>query len=1660
MMMSSAPDSPPPVPEDYSLQQENELQALASIFAEDFQDIRLKHPWKVKRPPEVYLSLRPKGLSYGQECHVTVDLEVKCPPTYPDVPPEFELKNAKGLSNDKLQKLQSELTKQALERCGEVMIYELADFVQSFLTEHNVPPSRSFHEEMLKNQQRQQEKLALEEQQRIDQRRRQEEQMQNEILAEIQRREEERREEKRKKEMAKLERMESVVQPVVGSPTLSSAASPGPPMESADNRKSSTNRRRTTSNSRHRRDTYSEESPCLHEVLHFSNSAVGEVLVHRGKCIGESERLGRSVYHALNATSGEFAVVYEWILRWSKKIGKFFTSQETEKIEKCKKQIHGAESELNSLLKLQHPNLVHYQALSCTEREDCLVVNLLAEYVPGCSLAHSLSTSTPVPVDELRHHATQLLSALDYLHSNSVVHKQLGASSVLLDSQGNVRLMDYSLAKRLAEVCREDVFEQAHVRFSEDTLPTRTGKKGDIWSLGLLILALSQGREVHEYPVTVPSGLPADLQDFLKKCVCLNDAERWTTQQLLDHSFLRPPSPKSLPPCQEPSPEDLGVDFASTVIPRAHLLGGTFCTVVPKQFSRYFSEFEELQLLGKGAFGAVIKVQNKLDGCYYAVKRIQVNPGSKQFRRIKGEVTLLSRLNHENIVRYYNAWIERHETPSTGVLSSDSSEPPSTPERPPARRRVNELGLLDNVEDDAPPPALASSVEWSTSLERSSSAKCKTADSSDDDDDDDDDDDEEADVFCPSFLPSNSDSESDIIFDNGDASKDSVVQDELMKKKAVDTAESTDSEKPPLIAHYLYIQMEYCEKSTLRDTIDQGLHRDCSRLWRLFREILDGIAYIHEQGMIHRDLKPVNIFLDSHDHVKIGDFGLATDHPATAASEKLEIDDNNSALVLKSDPTGNMTGMVGTALYVSPEVQGNTKATYNQKVDLFSLGIILFEMSYRPMATASERITVLSQLRKESIDFPEDFGDYESGAQKKVICWLLNHDPARRPTAVELLKSDLLPPPQMEESELHEVLQHTMANVMGKAYRTMVNQLFSQNPSHVMDYTYDIDMHKGSFNISSAKLQQYVYETITRVFRKHGAVRLQTPLFLPRNRKLYEGCELACFMDHSGMLVTLPYDLRVSFARFVGKNNVSHVKRYSIERVFRPRKLDRAHPRELLECAFDIVVPVTGSLLPEAETIYTISEVIQEFCALQERNYTIYLNHTSLLRAVLLHIGVPEDKLNQASNILCDAMSEKLTKREVEAKFCNLSLSNNSLQTLYKFIEQKGELQELVPLINSLTKQKTAVVTQLAKQGLKDLEELTGLLKKLGVKLQVVVNLGLVYKVQHHCGVIFQFVAFIKKRKRTVPDIVAAGGRYDHLIVQFRAPAATAPVPSAVGASIALDKICTAVAAMEEPPLISSCDVLVVPVGHTSLGRAITATKKLWTAGVSADLVYDLSQSQETLMEQCRLAGITFMVLVSDKEGSYFKVKTFEKDRQLEKRIPDSELVDHIIQKLISSRTKLSEERGREISEGTSLQNPKGSLLVNSGSSEQHGGSAAMSMNVNLVTPDKVSASTRRRYETQIQTRLQNLGSNLQNKSNDIEVLAVDLQKETLINFLSLEFDGEEQFNISVKHLLSRLPKQRYLKSICEEIHRFKMIKRVAVVVLYSYRDDYYKILL
>lgn len=62
-----------------------------------------------------------------------------------------------------------------------------------------------------------------------------------------------------------------------------------------------------------------------------------------------------------------------------------------------------------------------------------------------------------------------------------------------------------------------------------------------------------------------------------------------------------------------------------------------------------------------------------------------------------------------------------------------------------------------------------------------------------------------------------------------------------------------------------------------------------------------------------------------------------------------------------------------------------------------------------------------------------------------IFRWLLNHDPSQRPTAQELLQSEHIPPPQIEESELQDLLRRTLANTQSKAYRYLIASCFDQD---------------------------------------------------------------------------------------------------------------------------------------------------------------------------------------------------------------------------------------------------------------------------------------------------------------------------------------------------------------------------------------------------------------------------------------------------------------------------------------------------------------------------------------------------------------------------------------------------------------------------------------
>ena len=88
-------------------------------------------------------------------------------------------------------------------------------------------------------------------------------------------------------------------------------------------------------------------------------------------------------------------------------------------------------------------------------------------------------------------------------------------------------------------------------------------------------------------------------------------------------------------------------------------------------------------------------------------------------------------------------------------------------------------------------------------------------------------------------------------------------------------------------------------------------------------------------------------------------------------------------------------------------------------------------MCHPPLTTGMERIKLLGSVRSKDIVLPKDF-EVMNVQQSYILKWLLNHDASLRPTSLELLQSDYLPPPQVEEAELQEMVKHTLGMVSHK----------------------------------------------------------------------------------------------------------------------------------------------------------------------------------------------------------------------------------------------------------------------------------------------------------------------------------------------------------------------------------------------------------------------------------------------------------------------------------------------------------------------------------------------------------------------------------------------------------------------------------------------------
>lgn len=1262
----------------------------------------------------------------------------------------------------------------------------------------------------------------------------------------------------------------------------------------------------------------SQGGSCIHrppEILTFTGRT-GTRHVQRGACLGHSSR-GCVVFTGLDLGSGASVCVLEWAP----------VSPEN---------ATATERELQAvLLRLCHSTLLHYLGFIYLPEREALY--LLQEFAGGCSLRTYIVRGIPIDGHLLRSYVRDILQALVYLHQNSVVHKDLRDSDILTDSTGAVRVANYSLSHKLAMLCQSN---NNTGREANAALATRAKKKkGDVFQLGLLTQKLARGSA--EVTVDVPSNLCVDLQDFLRCCLSARESDRWSCDQLLAHPFV-------VGTASIPANIDDGADTGPP-----SLLNNTVPT-----HSRLQAEFEVLEWLGRGGFGDVFKVRNRLDGCIYALKRILLNRSSRLLdRKIMREVKLLSRLNHENIVRYYHSWIE------------------VTTEAP------NEDGA-------------SASQDWSIRKPESEHPFGSVRLSSSDEDDDD-----------------------MVVFEG---TRD-------------DSGEEQGGGDSPIARsyHFMFIQMEFCEKSTLRTAIDTGLSNNTTRLWRLFREIVEGLAHIHRQGMIHRDLKPVNIFLDSSDRVKIGDFGLAT----TALRPRGEGNDLPSG---DSSAPSSLTGRVGTALYTAPELLEPGAVTYSQKVDIYSLGIILFEMCHPPTRTAMERVQLLAKLRQPEVELP--VGKQRlSPQQSQLVRWLLQHDPARRPSSAQLLSE--LPPPRLEEAQLHEALCHTVANPRSRAYKLMVEALFCQEASPVQDHIYDSEL--GVAPSGTALAFQHVEAILKEVMRRHGALPLSVPTLSPRNGQP-EDSDNVLLLDPGGLVVSLPHDLRTPFARYVARRDVGFLKRYAIEKVYRPRRVQGCHPRELYECAFDVVAPGPCSgLLFEAEALQLVAEVVAEFPELQARGYTVRVGHTALLGSLLSHCGVAEKHRNAVRAALREARRGD-SRLQLQQRLSALLLPESAAALLAQFYELEDALPRVAAAFRFVGRQRGPAAT-LAQQALHELEALLQITAALGLTLPITVAPCLVTPRDTYMGPIFEVACSARRGQRVTRDVLAIGGRYDSLVASF-AMAGHRDV-RAVGVSIAVEKIVQALteSPSENLPGAADCALGVAcDFSQTMQREQAVLLGTLWGARARL-LVFPLPDAVglDDAGALCRERHIPYLALIRNSEPGIIRLRSTDRDRT-ERKLLAAELCELLGRPSRSSDVPPA-QRGPEPGPRLEVATPA-------------------TLRISVVPSERsLSGARRRRHESQIATQLRGVGAALVAASRPpLDVLACDLDGEVLRSmaaYLDLE-GGAESFRSSVAALLDHHPRHRkYLVRLADDLHDLVFESGRAAFVLYALHDNTYKVI-
>jgi translation initiation factor 2-alpha kinase 4 len=1145
-------------------------------------------------------------------------------------------------------------------------------------------------------------------------------------------------------------------------------------------------------------------------------------------------------------------------------------SVKRQRVTKDRSEIIGLESVLNGVQKLRHASLLNLLAYRVKKLDNCSSELIICqEYADRGTLQELLSFSD-VHLDKARQWTIELLEGLDFLHRNGVPHGDLGVHTVALVGSPNIsaKLDGFGFAAKTRVKDSEPATKWSAPELDESLASQR---HTDIWNLGVilvqLVLGLSAITKYHSPAnLTTRLELSPSFEDIFHKIFATDHRKRPTAFDLLPAEFLRTDSPVTeqltLQPPRHPSHHRRTSSGVVSPLQSRRSRHGSSGMLDP--VSRYLSDFTEMGRLGKGGFGEVVKARNKLDGGIYAVKKIRQAP--QLLDKVLSEVMLLNRLNHPYVVRYFSTWVETDMTeaiPEEAVstsedVTSDDDDDDNTSDGPRIDFGYASTGGLDFVSSSSI-PGFEFGVDSSDSDDSSGDS---TADGEDDTD--------------PFERGSTAD---------GDADDSSQLESSRLNGSLILTRPRSDSHRPTSI---MYIQMEYCERRTLRDLIHRGLDEDDS--WRYVRQITEGLAHVHNHGIIHRDLKPDNVFLDVAMLPKIGDFGLAT-------TGQYQVPERQNGL---RGGSVDMTRSIGTALYTAPELRSKSGSSYTDKVDMYSLGIMFFEMNV-VFSTAMERINELQAIRKKDFELPAELeANGDKAAQGRLIKHLISHKPSERPSSTELLRSEILPI-KIEDETIRQALSG-LSDPRSPYHQKMMSALFAHDTAssqRVKALAWEAKASTQPEDSVRIRLRGIVRSSLEDVFRRHGAEETRRDSILPRSA-VYTNPNVMQLLDASGNLLQLPYDLTLPHAQQLARQVCNFRCTFAFGCAYRDA-FTGGPPRANEEADFDIINNGSDDIaLDDAEVIKVIGEVIRELpVSNSAQGVAIYLNHGTLLDAILDHCRVSPAQHHVVKETLSKLGFQQWTWIKIRSELRNMGLTDTTLDDIQQFDFRDGpakafnRLQGLFEHAAPRDKSKMES-SRLHLEKVLDFVDLFGS----SLKLQVA-PLSCFNAKFYERGLLFQCV--VERKSNRV--VIAAGGRYDSLIEKHRPAEGQTATRGAVGLCIGIDPMVSHIAKLttgqskgtfmkdsnQSLRLPKRCEVLVVASGGgeslQSAGVKILST--LWSHDISAEL------AQSTVLET------DYSFIVTLKHAASNNVKVASTDSSTDPNdvdIPISSLVSHLHQ--------------------------------------------------------------------------------------------------------------------------------------------------------------------